>query len=196
MPTTFKNLCVFCGSSVGSDPVFIDATRQLATTLVENKIGLVYGGAKVGLMGILADTALEKGGEVIGVMPKLLIEKEIAHDGLTKLHVVKSMHERKALMAELADGFIMLPGGTGSLDEFFEILTWSQLGFHGKPCGILNVANYYDHILKFLDEAVAKHFLKEIYRKIVIAEDSPEKLLAAFATYQAPSEPKWIRSVV
>lgn len=193
---TFKNLCVFCGSSVGSDPIFTEATRQLATTLVENKICLIYGGAKVGLMGVLADTVLQKGGEVIGVMPKLLIDKEIAHDGLTKLHVVKSMHERKALMAELADGFIMLPGGTGSIDEFFEVLTWSQLGFHAKPCGILNVANYYDHILRFLDEAVAKQFLKQIYRNIVIAADSPEKLLADLAAYQAPSEPKWIRSVV
>ncbi len=186
-----KKLCVYCGASAGSDYRYTEAAQQLAALFLNSDIGLVYGGGKVGLMGILADAVLGNGGEVIGVMPECLVEKEIAHSGITKLHIVASMHERKLLISDLADGFILLPGGSGSLDEFFEIVTWAQLGFHAKPCGILNVANYYDDLLKFLDNAVNKNFMKPIFRDMIIVENKPNDLLQRFTNYLPPKEYRW-----
>lgn len=187
-----KKIAVFCGSHSGNNPLFSQAAKQLATLMAQARISLIYGGAKVGLMGVLADQMLENNGHVIGIMPKSLVNVEIAHQHLTELHVVDSMHERKALIAEWADGFIMLPGGPGSLDEFFEMLTWAQLGYHSKPCSILNICNYYDHLLKFLDQAVEQGFMKQVYRDMIIVENSSERLLQKINIYQAPAEKKWI----
>lgn len=187
-----KSLCVFCGSRHGSDPSYSEAARDLGRTLAEASITLVYGGGHVGLMGVVADASLEADGEAIGVMPKALVEREIAHTGLTKLHVVGSMHERKALMAELSDGFIALPGGSGTLEEFFEVLTWAQLGEHHKPCGLLNVAGYYDLLLAVFDQMVEKGFLAEKHRELVVVETEPAAMLESFARYEPPAVPKWI----
>ena len=160
--------------------------------LAERGIGLVYGGGKVGLMGKLADAALSAGGRAMGVIPQALLIKEIGHEHLTELKIVNSMHERKALMAELADGFIALPGGFGTLDEFCEILTWAQLGLHHKPCGLLNVNGYYDHFSRFLDHAVDEQFLRPLHRAMVIADHDPEMLLERMMEYEAPVTGKWI----
>lgn len=192
---TFKSIAVFCGSNTGNLPIFSEAARELAQTLVDKDITLVYGGAKAGLMGVMADYALKCGGKVVGVLPKSLLGIEIAHQGLTELHLVDSMHDRKALMSQLADGFMILPGGAGSLDEFFEAYTWAQLGYHHKPCGILNIDGYYDHLIQFLDNAVAKGFIKTIQREMIQIESSPQNLLAAFSRYQAPQVNKWIETV-
>ena len=167
-----KRICVFCGSSVGSRPTYAAATRELGRTLAARGLGIVFGGGKVGLMGVLADAALAVGGEVIGVIPEALVAREIAHTGLTKLHVVHSMHERKTLMADLADAFIALPGGYGTLEEFLEAVTWTQLGIHKKPCGLLNVNGYYDALLALLDRAVADGFIREANRTLVL--DAPD----------------------
>lgn len=183
---TLKSIAVFCGSSTGNLPIFSEAARELAQTLVDRNITLVYGGAKAGLMGVIADHALKCGGKVIGILPKSLLGIEIAHEGLTELHVVDSMHDRKALMNQLAEGFMIMPGGAGSLDEFFEAYTWAQLGYHHKPCGILNIDRYYDYLIQFLDNAVAKGFIKAAQRQMIQIESSPQKLLAAFSCYQAP----------
>jgi uncharacterized protein (TIGR00730 family) len=155
-----KRLCVFCGSSFGDDPAYLAAARDLGQLLAASGIGLVYGGASVGLMGAVADAALAAGGEVIGVLPQGLREREVGHNGLTELHIVATMHERKALMADLADGFIALPGGIGTLEEFCEILTWAQLGVHAKPCGLLDIADYYAPLIAFFDRMVAARFLR------------------------------------
>lgn len=187
-----NSVCVFCGSSVGNDPAYAEVARRLGRTLAESNTILVYGGGHVGLMGVVADAALEIGGEVIGVMPKSLVDREIGHTGLTKLHVVHSMHERKALMSELSEGFIALPGGNGTLEEFFEVLTWAQLGEHDKPCGILNVAGYYDPLLKVFDRMVARAFLKEEHRNLVLVEEDPSALLDRFESYEPPKTVKWI----
>jgi uncharacterized protein (TIGR00730 family) len=187
-----KSICVFCGSNCGSRPEYGEAADCLGRLLAKRDISLVYGGGKVGLMGKVADAVLGAGGKVIGVIPQALVLKEIAHDGLTELRVVNSMHERKALMAELADGFIALPGGFGTLDEFCEILTWAQLGLHHKPCGVLNVNGYYDHFLQLLDQAVGDQFLRSLHRDIVIANRDPEALLALMMGYEAPVTGKWI----
>lgn len=187
-----NSLCVFCGSSFGNDPAYKEAARSLGTTLSNRNITLVYGGGNVGLMGAVADAALEAGGEVVGVMPEALVEREIAHEHLTKLHVVGSMHERKALMAELSAGFIALPGGNGTLEEFFEILTWAQLGEHRKPCGLLNVSGYYDPLLKVFDHMVDKDFLAEEHRSIVQVRSSTEDMLEALQNYVPPKTAKWI----
>ncbi len=160
--------------------------------LADTDITLVYGGGHVGLMGVVADSVLEAGGTVIGVMPRALVEREISHSGLTELHVVGSMHERKAIMAELAEGFIALPGGTGTLEEFFEVLTWAQLGEHQKPCGLLNTAGYYDPLLQFFDHMVEQRFLKEEHRALMLVEENPESLLGRFATYEPPKTAKWL----
>lgn len=189
-----KSICVFCGSRPGTDPAYAEAAGSLGRTLAQNGITLVYGGGHVGLMGVVADAALDAGGEVIGVMPKALVEREIAHHTLTKLHVVRSMHERKALMAELSDGFIALPGGAGTLEEFFEVLTWAQLGEHRKPCGLLNVASYYDPLLTVFDHMVERGFVSREHRKLVLVETEPVALLRAFESYRPPSVPKWIDS--
>lgn len=189
-----RSICVFCGSRPGADPVYTEAARSLGRTLAENNITLVYGGGHVGLMGVVADAALEAGGEAIGVMPKALVEREIAHTSLTKLHVVGSMHERKALMANLSEGFIALPGGTGTLEEFFEVLTWAQLGEHEKPCGLLNTAGYYDPLLTVFDHMVEKGFVGPEYRKLVLVESDPTAMLDSFARYTPPKTIKWIDS--
>jgi len=173
-----KRVCVFCGSSYGNRECYAVAAAALAKQIVNAGLGLVYGGSNCGLMKVLADAALEKGGEVIGVIPQSMVVKEIAHTGLTDLRIVNSMHERKALMAGLSDAFIALPGGYGTLDEFCEILTWAQLGLHHKPCGILNVAGYYDQLLATFDHAAAEGFLKPRNRATIISDDNPESLIA------------------
>ncbi len=186
------SICVFCGSSPGNDPAYTETARHLGRTLAERDITLVYGGGHVGLMGVVADAALEIGGEVVGVMPKALVDREIGHTGLTKLHVVQSMHERKALMSKLSEGFVALPGGNGTLEEFFEVLTWAQLGEHGKPCGLLNVAGYYEPLLRVFDQMVDRAFLKEEHRKLVLVEEDPSALLGRFEVYEPPKTIKWI----
>ena len=170
--STLKRICVFCGSSVGSRPAYAAAARELGRTLAERGLGIVFGGGKVGLMGVLADAALEAGGEAIGVIPEALVAREIGHNGLTKLHVVRSMHQRKTLMADLADAFIALPGGYGTFEEFFEAVTWTQLGIHNKPCGLLNVDGYYDALLALLGRAVADGFVRDANRSLVL--DAPD----------------------
>jgi len=181
---------------MGARPVYAEFARGLGVLLAARGIGLVYGGSKVGLMGVIADAALAAGGEVIGVMPELLVRKEIGHSGLTELHLVKSMHERKAMMVDLADGFIALPGGFGTLDEFCEVLTWAQLGLHGKPCGILNTAGYFDGLLQMFDHAVEEQFLRPAHRMMVLADEDPEVLLDRLMQHRAgPQSDKWIAGV-
>ncbi len=187
-----KKLCVYCGSSAGGQPDYALAARQLARAMVRQNIDLVYGGASVGIMGEIADNVLEEGGNVIGIIPKDLFVKEVAHTGLTELREVASMHERKLLMAELSDGFIALPGGFGTIEEILEIITWSQLGIHQKPCGLLNVCHYYDKLINFLDHAVSEHFIKKIHRSIVLVEECPEILLEKFEAYNTPEAVKWL----
>jgi len=170
--------CVFCGSNRGASPSFASATAELARCLVANGIGIVYGGGNVGLMGVLADVALAEGGEVVGVIPRMLVDKEIAHRGLTELRVVGSMHERKALMADLSDAFIAAPGGYGTLDEFCEILTWTQLGLQRKPVGMLNVDGYFDRLLALFDHAVTEQFVKPMHRDMIVTDDTPRSLIA------------------
>jgi uncharacterized protein (TIGR00730 family) len=187
-----KRLCVFCGSSPGLDPVYADAARAMGGALAEAGIGLVYGGGCVGLMGIVADAALAGGGEVIGVIPQALVDRELAHHGVTRLHIVGSMHARKAMMADLADGFIALPGGIGTLEELFEIWTWAQLGDHGKPVALLNVAGFYDALIGFLDGVVAAGFMRESHRFMLIERRDPAALLDAMRTYVPPATGKWI----
>lgn len=186
-------ICVFCGSAPGATPEYREAADELAVRLVERKIELVYGGASVGTMGALADAVLRAGGRVIGVMPQHLVDREVAHHGLSELRVVKSMHERKALMAELSDGFISLPGGLGTLDEMFECLTWTQLGLQSKPIGLLNVRNFYTKLLEFLDHAVLEGFIRPAHRELLLAASSPGALLDAFASYRVPTIEKWVR---
>jgi uncharacterized protein (TIGR00730 family) len=187
-----KRLCVFCGSNVGARPAYIEAAKELGTMLAKNKIGLVFGGGHIGLMGKVADAALAQGGEVIGVIPEALVARELAHNGVSELRVVSSMHERKALMAELSDGFIALPGGFGTFEEFCEILTWAQLGLHAKPCGLLNVERYFDLLLRLFDHAVAERFLPPPHRAWVMDETDPSRLLAKFQTFAPPLSEKWI----
>jgi uncharacterized protein (TIGR00730 family) len=188
-----RRACIFCGSSPGARPQYTEATEDLGQLLVKNGITLVYGGASVGLMGRLADTVLSEGGEAIGVIPRALVEREIAHLGLTDLHVVDSMHERKTLMAELSDAFIALPGGLGTLDELFEIYTWAQLGMHRKPCGLLNVEGYYRHVADFLDHAVAERFVRDEHRDMLIVEEDAATMLDRLRGFDpAAVTPKWI----
>ena len=168
-----RSLCVYCGSNFGADPAFAEATRELAQRLVERDIRLVYGGSATGLMGTLADTALAAGGTVVGVIPQGLVDREIAHRGLSDLRVVGSMHERKAQMAELADGFIAVPGGIGTLEELIEVYTWSQLGIHDKGCGVLNTRGYYDGLAAFLDHAVQEGFLRAQHRAVLTVAKTP-----------------------
>jgi uncharacterized protein (TIGR00730 family) len=187
-----KNICVFCGSNPGSNPDYMEGAKKLGIALAEAGITLVYGGARIGLMGAVADTVLAHGGEVIGVIPKSLVDREIAHTGLTDLHIVGSMHERKALMSELADGFIALPGGSGTLEEFFEVFTWAQLGHHQKPCGLLNLNGYFTPLLQFIDHTIGEGFMKEDYRAMILSDSEPEPLLQRFEQYQAPEIVKWV----
>ena len=180
-----KSICVYCGSSLGRSESNATAAVLLAEALVSHNIRLIYGGAKIGMMGALADQMLILGGEAVGVIPKALAHKEVAHSHLTELHVTQSMHNRKMLMAELADGFIALPGGIGTMEELFEIWSWAQLGFHKKPCGLLNVAGYYDHLISFLDHVAAEQFVLPQHRSMLLVETNPEVLLERFFSYQA-----------
>jgi len=185
-------LAVFCGSSVGNDPAYAQATRALGATLGKAGIGIVYGGASVGLMGVLADAAIEHGAKVIGVLPQSLKEKELAHGGLSELRIVASMHERKAMMAELADGFVALPGGIGTFEELFEVWTWGQLGYHRKPCAVLNVAGFYDGLLGFLDGVTRHGFVRENHRRMLLVANDPHHLIQLVRGYEPPKVPKWV----
>jgi uncharacterized protein (TIGR00730 family) len=173
-------ICVFTGSSRGTRSEYAETARKLGHLLVERGYGLVYGGGNIGLMSVIADAVLEQRGQVIGVIPESLVDKELAHRGLSELRVVKSMHERKAVMAELSDGFMGLPGGIGTLEEFFEVLSWAQLSLHDKPCGLLDARGYYQHVIRFLDHAVDQGFLKPKHRSLLIVEDEPLRLLERF----------------
>ena len=183
---------MFCGSSDGRNPAFAEAARLLGRTLAARHIGVVYGGGNVGLMGVLADAVLAAGGRMTGVIPQALVARELAHRGVTELHVVDSMHERKALMARLADAFIALPGGFGTLEEFAEAVTWTQLGLQAKPCGLLNVAGFYDALLGFLAHALEEDFLRPTHSEIVVADTDPSALLDRLAAWKAPTVTRWI----
>ena len=187
-----KSLCVYCGSSSGSSPDYAAAARELGQLLAAQQIELIYGGGRVGLMGVLADAVLKAGGRVQGVIPQSLANREVAHLGLTQLHVVDSMHQRKALMAELADGFLALPGGLGTFEELFEIWTWAQLGMHAKPIGLLNVAGYFDLLLEFLDHATDQQLLKPVHREVLSVSTDPEEMLTLLRQTLPISAPKWI----
>lgn len=184
-----KSVCVYCGSSFGIQPGYAEAARELARELVKNNIALVYGGGKVGLMGVIADEVMRRGGQATGVIPQALMQWEVGHHGLTELHVVKDMHERKAMMAQLSDGFIALPGGMGTLEELFETLTWAQLGFHDKPIGLLNTAGFYDGLLAFLDQVVTQGFIKPAQSGLLMHEPDPARLLARFRDFQPGTHP-------
>jgi uncharacterized protein (TIGR00730 family) len=188
-----RRICVFCGSNPGKGPAYRAMAVKLGHALAERGIGLVYGGGKVGSMGTIADAVLERGGEVIGVIPEDLVRKEVAHEGLTDLRVVGSMHERKALMAKLSDGFIAMPGGFGTLDEFCEILTWAQLGLHRKPCGILDAGGYFGLFLEFVDHSVAQGFISAEHRRLILVGSRPDELLDAFAAYKPVDLDKWLK---
>jgi uncharacterized protein (TIGR00730 family) len=188
-----KNIAVFCGSNFGNDPLYLDQTNQLADLLVSKNINVIYGGGAVGLMGALANRVLEQGGNVTGVIPERLSGAEIAHNGLTKLHVVATMHERKALMAELSDGFIALPGGIGTLEEIIEVFTWTQLGFHQKPCGLLNIGGFYDKLFGFLIEMQTQGFLSSYHLNSFIIESEVETLFSKLSEQKIEYQPKWIK---
>lgn len=188
----FNSLCVYCGSSRGKLDGYADAGRALARAMVDRGIRLVYGGAGIGIMGAVADEVLRLGGEAVGVIPQALMRKEVAHDRLTALHVTPSMHARKTLMAELADGFVALPGGIGTFEELFEIWTWGQLGFHRKPCGLLNVHGYYDSLIAFLDHSAREEFVRPPHRDMLVVASEPLALLDRFATYVPPPLPRWV----
>ena len=186
------SLCVFCGSSFGNRPAYRATANELGRLLAERGITLVYGGGNIGLMGAVADACLEAGGRVIGVIPQVLVDKEVAHRQLTELHVVGSMHERKARMADLAGGFLALPGGAGTFEEFFEILTWAQLGLHRKACALLNVEGYYDPLLAMVDHAVAEGFVKPVHRALLLSDSHAAPLLDRMSEYTVPLVDKWI----
>ena len=187
-----NSLCVYCGSSSGRGDAYAAAARGLAKAMVERGIRLVYGGASVGIMGIVADEVLRLGGEAGGGIPESLMRKEMAHASLAELHVTPSMHARKTMMAELADGFVALPGGIGTFEEIFEVWTWGQLGFHRKPCGLLNAAGYYDALTAFLDHAAGEQFVRPEHRGMLIVEAEPVALLDRFEAYAPPALPKWV----
>jgi uncharacterized protein (TIGR00730 family) len=192
MPAPLQSICVFCGSSRGAHPAYVEAATLVGRTLAERGLTLIYGGARIGLMGAAADGALAAGGKVHGVIPTALMARELGHQGLTKLDEVDSMHERKARMAELADGFIALPGGAGTLEEIAEIWTWAQLGLHRKPIGFLNVAGYFDHLFAFIDQAVAEAFVKPVHAGMLMRSTRPAPLLDAMAAYVPAFTEKWI----
>jgi uncharacterized protein (TIGR00730 family) len=183
---------VFCGSNVGARPAYAAATREMGRELARRGLGIVYGGGGIGLMGVLADAAIEAGGEVHGVIPQALFAREIGHHGLTRLHLVDSMHERKQMMAELADAFVALPGGFGTFEEFFEVTTWTQLGVHRKPCGLLDVEGFYAPLVTFLDHAAAEGFIRAEHRATVVVDDDPARLIDRLAALRLPDVPKWI----
>ncbi len=192
MKNTLNALCLYCGSSPGKKPEYRDAAAMFGSTLAARGIDLVYGGGSVGLMGIAADACLAAGGRVIGVIPRLLMEKEVGHKNLTKMHVVENMHERKALMTSLSDGFIALPGGYGTLDELFEALTWLQLGYHGKPVGLLNVAGFFDHLVTFLGHARDEQFLRGLHHDALSVDANLNQLIHKMQDAEAPDTAKWL----
>jgi len=186
-----KSICVYCGSSPGASPVYAEAARGLAQQMVKDNIALVYGGGNVGLMGVIATEVIRLGGEVTGVIPKALLDKELGHNGLTRLHIVKDMHERKAMMAELSDGFIAMPGGMGTLEELFEVLTWAQLGFHYKPIALLNVDGFYDHLIAFVEHLVSARFVTAEQALLMMHEADPATLVNRFKTFKPSYTSKW-----
>jgi uncharacterized protein (TIGR00730 family) len=187
-----SSICVFCGSNAGAQPAYVETAEAVGRGLAQRGVRVVYGGARVGMMGALADAARSAGGEVVGVMPQAMFDREIGHTGLDDLRVVGSMHERKALMAELSDAFIALPGGVGTLEELFEVYTWAQLGIHEKPLGLLDVAGYYRPLVGFLDHAVREHFVRPSTRSLLAVGDHLDDLLAALEAWQPPTEHKWL----
>lgn len=187
-----NRVCVFCGSNPGSRPEYADAAKALGRAIADNDLGLVYGGARVGIMGMIADAVLKRGGEVIGVMPGFLVEKEVSHTGLSQLRRVDTMHERKELMAELSDAFIALPGGFGTIEEFFEVVTWAQLGIHRKPCGLLNTCGYFNRMVEFIDHAVVENFVRREHRSMILMDENPATLLNRFETWDPPVVQKWL----
>ena len=191
----FRRICVFCGSNSGINPAYRDAAQAMGHLLAERGIELVYGGGNVGLMGVLADAVLEANGRAIGVIPESLMSKEVGHLGLTELRIVQSMHERKALMADLSDGFIAMPGGFGTFEEFCEVVTWSQLGIHAKPCGLLNVSGYYDPLLQLFDHAVREGFLRQENRRLVLEDRDSTRLLQKMEQFHVTAVGKWISGV-
>jgi uncharacterized protein (TIGR00730 family) len=186
------SVCVFCAASPGSDSVYVEQAAVMGRLLATTGRRLVYGGGRTGLMGALADAALTAGGEVIGIMPRQLVEREVAHIGLTELHVVASMHERKALLAELSDGFLAMPGGLGTLEELFEVWTWGQLGLHRKPYGLFEVNGYFAPLLRFLDHAVTEEFIRQEYRDLLVVDDDPRALLERMEAMHPPALPRWL----
>jgi uncharacterized protein (TIGR00730 family) len=193
--TKLESICVFCASSIGARPIYAESARRFGESLATRGITLVFGGGCVGLMGALADATLGAGGRAIGVIPRALVEREIAHRGVTTLHVVETMHERKQRMADLSDAFVMLPGGFGSWDEFCEVVTWAQLGIHRKPLGVLNVGGYYDPMLAMADRAVAEGFVSAVQRDRLVVDDDEERLLDRLAVAPVPNEVKWLPAV-
>jgi uncharacterized protein (TIGR00730 family) len=189
--TIMKSICVYCGSSPGGSEVYAAGARALAQQMVEDNIALVYGGGNVGLMGIIASEVMRLGGEATGVIPKALLDKELGHHGLTRLHIVKDMHERKAMMAELSDGFIAMPGGMGTLEELFEVLTWAQLGFHYKPIGLLNVSGFYDNLIAFIEHLVSQRFLTAEQALLMMHESDPAALVQRFKSFKPSYINKW-----
>ncbi|MCA3055015.1 MAG: TIGR00730 family Rossman fold protein, partial [Rhodocyclaceae bacterium] len=189
---TLNSLCLFCGASPGADPAYRDAAASFGTTLAHRNIRLIYGGGSVGLMGVAADACLAAGGEVVGVIPRMLMEKEVGHAGVTQMHVVETMHERKALMTELSDGFIALPGGFGTLDELFESLTWQQLAYHTKPIGLLNVNGFFDALIAFLDHARDERFLRDLHRESLQVDTDLSVLIDKLRRAEAPDTGKWL----
>lgn len=187
-----RRICVFCGSNKGGSASYSAAARELGKLLAEKKISLVYGGGNVGLMGIIADTVMNAGGEVIGVIPEALVAKEVAHRGLSELKTVKSMHERKSVMADLSDGFIALPGGFGTFEEFFEVVTWTQLGLHKKPCGILNVEGFFEPLIALVKKGTAEGFIRQEHADILLAASSPRELLRLIGEWKPPTVEKWL----
>ena len=192
--TEIRRLAVFCGSSAGARPDYVDGARAFGRLLSDRGIGVVYGGANVGLMAALANEVTDNLGDIIGVIPRMLVDREVANKGLDDLRIVGSMHERKAMMAELCDGFVALPGGIGTLEEFFEVWTWAQLGVHEKPCGLLNIAGYFDPLLSFLDRTVNEKFVRDVHRSMVIVEEDPRRLLQRFESYEPPRVVKWVKT--
>jgi len=192
--TDLRRIAVFCGSNVGARPEYVAGAKALGRAMASRGIGLVYGGSNVGLMAAIADEMQDELGDVIGIIPKALVDREVANTSLEDLRIVGSMHERKALMAELADGFIALPGGIGTLEEFFETWTWAQLGMHRKPCALLNIAGYFDPLLSFLDRTVSERFVRQAHREMVVVEAEPAALLDRLAAYEAPSAVKWVNA--
>lgn len=190
--SALARVCVYCGANRGRDPAYASAAQAMGRALARRGIELVTGGGRIGLMGVIADATLEAGGRVTGVIPQALMAKELAHQGLTDLVVTSSMHERKARMAELADGFVALPGGLGTYEELFEIWTWAQLGWHRKPCGLLNIAGFYDKLVAFVDGACEAQFLKAEHRAMLVVESDPDRLLDRFGAYEPPNVTKWI----